>query len=72
MVGETLNEIRRQDSEILAAVIDVMETEKLLASGATVFVLPEGASVLLQLGQEASGVDPPQVPRQTRDWQPNP
>lgn len=53
VVGRTLNEIGRMDSEILAAVIDVMETEKLLASGARIDVLPKGASVLLQLGQES-------------------
>ncbi len=63
VVGETLNKIRRQDSEILDAVIDVMETEKLLASGARVLVIPERASVLLQLGQEESGIVPQQVPR---------
>ena len=52
IVGRTLNEIGRQDHEILDAVIHVMETEKLLASGAKIDILPEGASVLLQLGQE--------------------
>ena len=54
VVGRTLNEIGRMDSEILAAVIDVMETEKLLASGARVDVLPTGTSVFLQLGQEST------------------
>ncbi len=58
VVGETLNEIRLKDPEILDAVIDVMETEKLLASGARVDILPKGASVLLQLGQDESGVVP--------------
>jgi hypothetical protein len=53
VVGETLNEIGRGDSEILDAVIDVMETEKLLASGARVEVLPKDASLLVQLGQAA-------------------
>ncbi len=62
VVGETLNDIRLQDPEILDAVIEVMETEKLLASGARVDILPKGASVLLQLGQDASGVVPWQVP----------
>ncbi len=62
VVGETLNEIRLQDPEILDAVIDVMETEKLLASGARVDILPKGVSVLLQLGQDASGFVPQHVP----------
>lgn len=50
VVGETLNEIGGEDPEILAAVIDVMETEKLLKSEARVDVLPQGASMLVQLG----------------------
>lgn len=62
VVGETLNEIRLQDPEILEAVMDVMETEQLLASGARVDILPKGASVLLQLGQDASGFVPQHVP----------
>ena len=62
VVGETLNEIRLQDPEILEAVMDVMETEHLLASGARVDILPKGASVLLQLGQDASGFVPQHVP----------
>ena len=53
VVGGTLNEIARQDPEILRAVIEVMETEKLLNSGASVDVLPSGASFLVQLGDNA-------------------
>ena len=49
IVGDSLNEIGGEDPEILEAVIDVMETEKLLASRATVDVLPPGASFLVQL-----------------------
>jgi len=55
IVGETLNEIARQDPEILESVIDVMETEKLLESGARVDVLPDGSTCLVQLGD--SGYD---------------
>ena len=50
VVGDTLNAIGKEDPEILEAVIDVMETEKLLESGATVDVLPKGANVLVELG----------------------
>lgn len=50
VVGDTLNEIGRQDTEVLEAVLDVMETEKLLASKARVDVLPKGASMLVQVG----------------------
>lgn len=55
VVGQTLNEIARQDSEILEAVLQVMETEKLLASRAPVDVLPQGANLLVQLGSEGRG-----------------
>jgi regulator of protease activity HflC (stomatin/prohibitin superfamily) len=50
VVGETLNAIGRKDAEILEAVLEVMEVEKLLASGAAVDVLPENANVLVELG----------------------
>jgi len=52
VVGETLNHIGREDSEILDSVIEVMETEKLLKSGARIDVLPSGASMLVQLGDD--------------------
>ncbi len=50
VVGNALNQIAGKDSEILQAVMEVMETEKLLASDASVDLLPPGANVLLQLG----------------------
>lgn len=50
VVGATLNEIGRQDEEILQAVLDVMETEKLLESNVRVEVLPRGAQMLVQVG----------------------
>ncbi|MEM8930676.1 MAG: SPFH domain-containing protein [Acidobacteriota bacterium] len=49
VVGETLNAIGREDPEILEAVIEVMETEKLLDSNARVDVLPSGSSMLIQV-----------------------
>jgi regulator of protease activity HflC (stomatin/prohibitin superfamily) len=51
VVGQTLNEIAEADSEIMDAVIHVMETERLVESGAIVDVLPESAQVLVQLGE---------------------
>ena len=48
VVGGMLNEIGKRDPEILDAVIDVMETERLLKSGAKIEVLPAGASILMQ------------------------
>lgn len=52
VVGGALNEISRQDPDILAAVMEVMETEKLLESGASIDIIPSGGNVLLQLGQD--------------------
>jgi hypothetical protein len=51
VVGRTLNEVARKDPEILQTVIEVMETDKLLKSGARVDVLSEGASVIVELGE---------------------
>lgn len=49
VVGRALNEIARSDAEILQAVMDVMETERLLASHAAVEMIPGNAHVQLQL-----------------------
>lgn len=49
VVGSTLNNIAQKDPEILESVLMVMETEKLLESSASVEVIPEGMSVLVQL-----------------------
>lgn len=50
IVGEALNAIARTDPEVLDAVMEVMETEQLMHSGAAVEVLPADAEVLLQVG----------------------
>jgi hypothetical protein len=55
VVGRTLNEIGQRDPEILGAVIEVMESEKLLNSGARVEVLPKDATLMVQLGQTGPG-----------------
>ncbi len=55
IVGETLNAIAQKDSEILESVLDVMETEQLLNSGANVDVVPKNASLLIQAGGNSSG-----------------
>jgi regulator of protease activity HflC (stomatin/prohibitin superfamily) len=49
VVGTALNEIAADDPEILQAVMEVMETDKLLESGAPVELLPAAANVLVQL-----------------------
>jgi len=53
VVGEALNAIASDDPEILAAVLDVMETERLIKSGAPVEMLPAGASFIAELGHAA-------------------
>jgi hypothetical protein len=58
VVGEALNEISRQDPEILDAVLDVMEVENLVVSGAGVDVLPANAQVLVQLGESGASTQP--------------
>ena len=55
VVGEALNEIAREDLEALAAVMEVMETEQLIASGAEVDVLPRDAQVLVSVGPAGRG-----------------
>ncbi len=50
VVGDALNEISKHDPELLTAVLEVMEADQLIASGAAVEVLPQGMQVLVQLG----------------------
>jgi regulator of protease activity HflC (stomatin/prohibitin superfamily) len=55
VVGDALNAIARQDPEVLEAVLDVLETERLIASGAPVELVPPETRVLVSLG-EADGM----------------
>lgn len=50
VVGETLNSIREKDAEILECVLDVLETERLLESKASVTLVPPGVHCLIQAG----------------------
>lgn len=50
VVGQALNEIAKLDTEVLKTVLDVMEVEKLIESGAEIDVLPADAQVFVQLG----------------------
>ncbi len=52
IVGQALNEIAKQDPEILDTVLEVMEVDNLLASGATIDILPNFSNVLIQLGEK--------------------
>ncbi|MBL6766048.1 MAG: SPFH/Band 7/PHB domain protein [Verrucomicrobiae bacterium] len=74
VVGETLNAIAKRDSEIMGAVMEVMETEKLLSSGAEVDVMPANASFIVQLGDHGHAGANPQPPAlsagPTRDTDP--
>ncbi|MGB4334299.1 MAG: SPFH domain-containing protein [Chromatiaceae bacterium] len=50
VVGDALNAIARQDPEVLEAVLEVLETQKLIESGAPVDLVPTEARVLVSLG----------------------
>ena len=57
IVGKALNQVAKDDPEILDTVLEVMEIEKLIASGATIDLLPDSSNVLVQLGSgQQSGV----------------
>jgi regulator of protease activity HflC (stomatin/prohibitin superfamily) len=60
VVGDALNEIAGQDPEVLNAVMEVMEAEELIASGADVDVLGGDARVLVSLGPAEHRSPPPQ------------
>jgi hypothetical protein len=51
IVGQELNEIAKQDPELLDTVLEVMEVQNLLASGASIDIVPHSSNVLIQLGQ---------------------
>lgn len=51
IVGNALNEIAKKDPEVLETVLEVMEVENLLDSGASVDILPNSSNVLIQLGE---------------------
>lgn len=50
IVGKKLNEIAKNDPEVLDTVLEVMEINQLIESGASVDVIPNSGNVLLQLG----------------------
>ena len=60
VVGETLNEIAADDPEVLDALMQVLEAEKLIESGAEVDVLPPEAQVLVSLSSAGPQAPPPQ------------
>lgn len=53
IVGEALNEIAKQDPEILDTVLEVMEVDRLLNSNASIDILPQDSNMLLQLGNNS-------------------
>ncbi len=66
VVGDALNEIARKDPEVLNVVLDVMENEQLIASGAAVDVLPRDTPVLIQLGSGSGSAGPVPAPGVSR------
>ena len=61
IVGKALNEIAKRDAEVLDTVLEVMEVENLLASGATINILPNASNVLVQLNEGTTGDDEHQI-----------
>jgi len=64
VVGAALEEIARADPEVLAAVLEVMETEQLLAAESAVDVLPPETPVFVQLGGGAPAAAPARLDRE--------
>jgi hypothetical protein len=61
IVGAALNEIASMDSEVLDTVLEVMEIENLLASGAGIDILPNSSNVLIQLAEGTKSSDASEV-----------
>jgi len=57
IVGKALNGIAKQDPEILDTVLEVMEVDNLLASRATIDILPTPSNILVQLGEGTKATD---------------
>lgn len=49
VVGRALNEIAKADPEILNTVMEVMETDKLLKSNATLEMMPKGSNLMFEI-----------------------
>lgn len=58
IVGTALNEIAEKDPEILDTVLEVMEVNNLLESGAGIDIVPTGNNVLLQLSDPVKSAPP--------------
>jgi len=56
VVGEALNAIAKQDPDVLEAVLEVLETDRLIESGAPVELVPAGARVLVSLVESTSPI----------------
>ena len=54
IVGATLNAVGREDPDVLNTVLDVMETEKLLESGASLELVPAEMPVMMTLSAPPS------------------
>ena len=70
VVGEALNEIAKQDPEVLDAVLQVMENEVLITSGADVDVLPGNVQVLVSLTSPGGATTTEAQPAVSSAWTP--
>ncbi|MGA0333429.1 MAG: SPFH domain-containing protein [Kiritimatiellia bacterium] len=62
IVGNSLNRIAQEDPEVMQAVLEVMETERLLKSKAEVDLIPAGVTVMANLGEGSSASSPVMPP----------
>jgi regulator of protease activity HflC (stomatin/prohibitin superfamily) len=69
VVGDALNKIAKQDPEVLDAVLQVMENEQLIASGADVDLLPSNVQIELSLPSPGGAPSQPQ-PAPSSAWTP--
>jgi hypothetical protein len=53
IVGGALNEIARLDPEIMDTVLEVMEVDNLLVSGATIDILPASENIMVELSSRS-------------------
>lgn len=58
IVGQALNEIAKRDPEVMETVLEVMEVDRLLASNATIDILPQSSNVLVQLSEPKADLVP--------------
>ncbi|WP_420825176.1 SPFH domain-containing protein [Thiospirillum jenense] len=63
IVGAALNAIAQQDSEVIHAVLEILETEQLIASHAPVTVVPTNLPILLAINEINQSIETTKMPK---------